>query len=63
MLRDTEAEVARLGEVAALELVLLHLEAALEDLLRLGAADGDVDGDLFVTADTEGSDGVAGFAF
>jgi hypothetical protein len=42
---DTEAEVSRLAEVALAELVLLDLEAALEDLLGLGAADGDVDGD------------------
>jgi len=62
VLRDTEAEVAGLGEVALPQLVLLDLEATLEDLLCLGAADGDVDGDLLVTADTEGTDGVAGLA-
>ena len=60
VLGDTETEVAGLGEVALAELVLLDLEATLEDLLSLGATDGDVDGDLFVTADTEGTDGVAG---
>lgn len=59
VLRDTEAEVAGLAEVALPQLVLLDLEAALEDLLCLGAADGNVDGDLLVTADTEGSDSVA----
>ena len=53
VLLDTETEVAGLGEVAAAELVLLDLEAALEDLLGLGAADGDVHGDLLVTPDTE----------
>lgn len=62
VLGDTEAEVASLGEVALAELVLLDLEATLENLLGLGATDGDVDGDLFVTADTEGTDGVAGLA-
>jgi hypothetical protein len=60
VLGDTETEVAGLAEVALAELVLLDLEATLEDLLSLGAADGDVDGDLFVTTDTEGTDGVAG---
>ena len=60
VLGDTETEVAGLGEVALAELVLLDLEATLEDLLGLGAADGDMDGDLLVTADTEGTDGVAG---
>lgn len=63
VLADTEAEVAGLAEVALAQLVLLDLEATLEDLLGLGATDGDVDSDLFVTADTEGTDGVAGLAW
>ena len=63
MLRDTEAEVARLGKVALAQLVLLDLEATLENLNGLLAADGDVDSDLFVTTDTEGSDGVAGLGY
>jgi hypothetical protein len=42
VLADTETEVARLGEVALAELVLLDLQATLEDLLSLGAPDGDV---------------------
>merc|ERR1712113_682102 len=58
VLGDTETEVAGLGEVALAELVLLDLKATLEDLLSLGTADGDVDGDLLVTADTESADGV-----
>lgn len=62
MLGDTEAEVAGLGEVALAQLVLLDLQATLENLLSLWAADGDVNGDLFVTADTEGADGVASLA-
>lgn len=60
VLADTETEVARLAEVALAELVLLDLEAALEDLLGLGATDGDVDGNLLVPPDTESTDGVAG---
>jgi len=63
VLGDTETEVAGLGEVALAELVLLDLEATLENLLGLGATDGDVDSNLFVTADTEGTDGVTGLAF
>ena len=62
VLGDTETEVASLGEVALAQLVLLDLEATLENLLCLGAADGDVDSDLLVTADTECADGVAGLA-
>lgn len=62
VLGDTETEVAGLGEVALAELVLLDLEATLEDLLSLWATDGNVDSDLLVTTDTEGTDGVAGLA-
>ena len=60
VLLDTEAEVSSLGEVALLQLVLLDLEATLQDLLGLGATDGNVDGDLLVTTDTEGTDSVTG---
>lgn len=59
---DTEAEVAGFGEVALPQFVFLDLEATLEDFLCFRAADGDVDGDLLVTSDTECSHGVAGFA-
>lgn len=60
MLADTETEVAGLAEVALAELVLLHLEATLEDLLGLGATDSNVDGNLLVPPDTESTDSVAG---
>ena len=63
VLRDTETEVAGLGEVALPQLVLLDLEATLQDLLSLGTTDGNVDADLFVTTDTEGTDGVTGLAY
>lgn len=63
MLADTETEVTGLGEVLLSQLVLLDLEATLENLLSLGATDGNVDGDLFVTTDTEGTDGVTGLAY
>lgn len=59
---DAEAEVAGLAEVLAAQFVFLDLEASLEDFLRLGSSDCDVHGDLFVTSDTERSDGVAGLA-
>ncbi len=63
VLADAEAEVARLAEVALAQLVLLDLQAALQDLLRLGAANGDVDRDLLVAADAERADGVASLAW
>jgi hypothetical protein len=62
VLADTEAEVARLAEVALAQLVLLDLQATLQDLLSLRATNGNVDSDLLVTSDTEGSDSVAGLA-
>lgn len=62
VLGDTETEVAGVGEVTATELVFLDLETTLDDLLGLGAADGNVAGDLLVTTDTETTEGVAGLA-
>ena len=60
VLLDAEAESAGLGEVALLELVLLDLQPTVEDLLGLWPTNGAVARDLFVTSDTEGSDGVSG---
>lgn len=57
MLSNTETEVAGLGEVTAAKLVLLDLETTLEDLLGLGATDGNVASDLLVTTDTETTEG------
>jgi hypothetical protein len=59
---DTEAEVASLGEVALSQFVFLDLEATLKNLLRLWSTDSNVHSNLFITTDTESSDGVAGFA-
>ena len=59
VLLNTEAKVAGLGEVPALELILLDLEATLEDLLGLGPTDGNMYGDLLVTTDAELADGVS----
>ena len=61
MFLDTESKVSSLGEVPLPKLVLLNLETTFKNFLSLGATDGDVDGDLFVTTDTERSDGVSGF--
>jgi len=59
---DTEAEVASLGEVALPQLVFLDLEATLQDFLCLWSTDSNVHGNLLITTDTEGSDGIAGLA-
>lgn len=58
VLLDTETEVAVGGEVALEQLVLLDLQGLLEDLLGLRTTHGGVHGDLFITTDTEGTDGV-----
>jgi len=60
---DTETEVARLREVPLPKLVFLDLQSTLQDFLCFWPTDSNMDGNLFVTTDTEGSDGVAGFAF
>jgi hypothetical protein len=60
--RDTEAKVTSLAEVLLSQLVLLDLKTALENFFGFGPTDGDVYGDLLVTTDTEGADGVAGLA-
>ena len=62
MLADAEAKVASLGEILAPELIFLDLQAALDNFLGLGAPDGNVHGDLLVTADAKRADGVTGFA-
>jgi len=61
VLHDTESEATGAGEVAFLQLVLLDLEARLEDLLGFWASDSNSAGDLFISSDTEGSHGESGF--
>ena len=58
VLLDAKAKVARLAKVLPAELVLLHLEPALEDLLRLGPPDRDVHRDLLVAPDAKVPHGV-----
>ncbi|KAH3662883.1 hypothetical protein OGATHE_004459 [Ogataea polymorpha] len=59
---NTETEVTSLGEILFSQLVLLHLQSSLQNLLCLWSSDGDVDSDLFVSSDTKSSNGVSGFA-
>jgi len=59
---DTETEVTSLREVALAELVFLDLQSTLENFLSLWATDGNVNGDLFVTTDTESADSVTSLA-
>lgn len=49
------------GEVLLVQLVFLDLQSLLEDFFSLGSANGAVDSNLFVSADTEGTDSVSGF--
>lgn len=63
VLRNAEAEIASLGEVALPQLVFLDLEASLENLLCFRASNRDVYSDLLVTADTESANGVSRFAY
>merc|ERR1740117_1964567 len=59
VLRDTETEAAVLAKVAFAQLVLLDLQALLDNLHGLLAAHGHVASDLLVTADAERTDGDA----
>lgn len=58
---DTETEVPHRGEVLPPQLILLHLQTTFENFLSFRPPDGDVHGDLLITSDAEGTDGVAGF--
>ena len=60
VLLDPKTKIACLGKVAPTELVLLHLEASLENLLSFWPTNRDVHGDLLVTTDTELADCVTG---
>lgn len=62
VLGDTETKVTSLGEVALAELILLDLQSTLQDFLGLWTTDGNVNSDLFVTTDTEGTDSISGLA-
>jgi hypothetical protein len=61
VLLDTETEVTGLREVLPTQLILLHFETTLKNLLCLRPTDSDVDSNLLVTTDTECTDGVASF--
>ncbi|GMR32326.1 hypothetical protein PMAYCL1PPCAC_02521, partial [Pristionchus mayeri] len=60
VLLDSESEVSVVGEVLAVKLVFLHLEPLVDDLLGLGSTDSAVNGDFFVSANSEGTDSVTG---
>jgi len=59
---DTEAKVTSLRKVTLSKFVFLDLQSTLQDFLGLWSTNCDVHSDLFVTANTEGSDGVPGLA-
>ena len=56
---NTETEVTSGREVLGSQLVFLDLQTSFQDFFSLWASDGNVDSDLFVSSDTEGSDGVS----
>lgn len=58
VLRDSETKVAGVGEVLLQQLVLLDLQARLEQLECLLSADGDAARNLLVTTDRPLTDGV-----
>jgi hypothetical protein len=62
MLANTESKVASLRKVLFPQFILLDLQAALKNFFSFGTSDCDVDGDLFVSSNSEGPDCVACFA-
>ena len=60
MLLDAETKVTRRAKVFLQEFKLLHLQTRLQDLQRfVSVADGHVARNLFVTTNTERTDGVS----
>ena len=62
MFTDPETEIASRREILLSQFVFFHFQAAFEYFFGFGPTDGYVDGDFFVSSNTEGSDCVAGFA-
>lgn len=60
VLIDTETEVTGVREVSLLELVFLNLQATLDDIKSLVAADSHIGRNGFISADGELTNGVAG---
>jgi len=58
VLLETEAKRAHVGETVFPQLVLNDLESLFEDLFGLGSSDRAMTGDLLITTDAEGTDGV-----
>ena len=63
MLTNPKPKIASLREILLSQFVFLDLKTTLQDFFSFGTTNGDVNGYLLVTADTECSDGVAGFAW
>jgi len=63
MFADTKPKVACLREVPFLQFIFLHLQTTLKNFFGLGTPDCDMNGNLFVTTDTEGPDCVSGLAY
>ena len=60
---NAEAEVTRFRKVLFLQFVFFDFQATLENFLCLWTANCYMYSNLFIAADTECADGVAGFAY
>merc|ERR1712180_365101 len=61
MLSNSESEIPCFRKIAPTQFVLLHLETLLQDFFCFGSSNSAMDGNLLITTDTKGSNGVAGF--
>ena len=59
VLTNTKSKVTSIREVPLSQLVFLDSETTLENFLRLGTTDSDVNGNLFITTNTKRTDSVA----
>lgn len=55
MFLNTESEIPCLTEITFLQFIFLDFQSSLKNLLRFRPTNSDVDGDFFVSADTEGT--------
>merc|ERR1712134_179172 len=57
---DTESKRTSFRKVVSLQFVFFDFEARFQDFFGFGASDSDSAGDLFISSDTESSDGQSG---
>lgn len=63
MFADSKSEITRFREILLFQFIFLDFKATLENFLRLGPSDSDMDCYFFIAADTKCANSVAGLAY